>query len=128
MKSIARQQRRAALWGALEALRESWPARSLLGCGDLLRAHARARRGDLYDALDAASRIRRLLQINGLAERVATLERRIDAQTCVDPKDGSPRTAKANRLVDDFRRGSAGHSLFRGGLDSWERLVRLGGS
>jgi len=127
MSSIAKQQSRAALWGVLEALRESWMARSLLGCGDLARAHTRARRGDLYEALDSASRIQRVLQINGLAEVASTLERSIDERTCIDPTLGGARSATQNLLVGDFRNSPSCHSLFRGGLNSWERLVRLGG-
>ncbi len=118
MGSIERQRRRAALWGVLEALRESWPARALLGCGDLARAHARLRRGDRYGALDAASRIRRVLQLEGLAEIASALEHRIAESTCVDPTAGNPLPSSQNRLVDDFRNGSSCHSLFGGGLDS----------
>jgi len=121
------QRLRAALWGVLESLRESGFARILLGCGDLFRAHLHARRGELYAALDAASRIQRVLQIDRLAGIAARLERRIDKETCVDPQRGGPRAADGNFLVDDFRKGPVGASQFRGGLNSWERLVRLGG-
>ena len=127
MGSIERQRRSAAIWGVLESLRESWGARTLLACGDFGRAHLRERRGDLYGALDSASRIRRVLQLDGLAEIVANLEHRIDEKTCFDPQDGGPQPASRNTLVDNFRNGPSGHSLFRGGLDSWDRVVRLGG-
>ena len=127
MDAVSRQRRRAALWGALEALRESWIARTLLGCLDLGSALLHWLRGDSYRALDAASRIQRVLRLHGMARVAAILEQHIEAATCVDTCRGGARRALDNRLVEDFRRCPASHALFRGGLDSWERLVRMGG-
>ncbi|NQZ96714.1 MAG: glycosyltransferase [Myxococcales bacterium] len=126
MKASTYQRMRAARWGALEGLRESWLARALLGCIDLGRAFARFRRGQLYLALDSASRIGRVLRVPGLARIACRLEERIWRQTILDPQTGAPLPAAENRLVDDFRKGPAADS-FRGGMNTWERLVNLGG-
>jgi glycosyltransferase involved in cell wall biosynthesis len=117
---------RALLWRRLESLRESLPARGALGCFDLLAALAFWARGELYRSLDHACRVLRLARIAALDRAAARLVRRLEARTCLDGV-GRPRPAQDNQLVHDFRHGRACRSLFRGGIRSFERLVRMGG-
>jgi glycosyltransferase involved in cell wall biosynthesis len=81
-------------------------------------------RGEPYYALDRACRVRRIVRIpilDALATRVID---RIERNNCRAP-DGSPLPNRDNRLVAHFRAGPA-HKIFRGHIQSWDRLVSIG--
>ena len=126
MNGTWQMRARARLWRALEALRDSALARRLLGCADLLRSLFWSVLGHPYRALDAASRIHRLLRVPALEWLASGIEAPLLRATCLAP-DGGPRRSADNALVDDFRLGRPCAALFRGGLDHWEKLVRMGG-
>jgi glycosyltransferase involved in cell wall biosynthesis len=123
---LTRLRWRAFLWRRLEALRESALARAGLGGFDLVAAILCLARAERYAALDHVCRVRRLARLRPLDALAARLERWLERGTCRDSL-GRPRSARENRLVDDFRRSETCRRLFRGGIRSFDRLVRIGG-
>ncbi|MCH2171067.1 glycosyltransferase [Myxococcota bacterium] len=127
MEPVTRQRLLAAGWRLIEAMRSHSIARLILGLLNLLGAISAAMQGKKYLALERSSRIQRVLELPRLSRIAAALERRLAQSTYLDPETGGARESVDNSLVDDFRCSRAADSLFQGGLDSFERIVRLGG-
>lgn len=115
----------ARLWRALETLRDSRAPRFALGCVDLVAALVLLALGQRYRALDRACRVRRIVRIAPLDRLAGRIVQRIEVWGCRGA-DGRPRASRENRLLDEFCSGSASQSLFRGRIQSWERLVTIG--
>lgn len=124
-QSLLIMQWRARLWRALETLRDCAPPRFALGCLDLVAALVWLARGQRYRALDRACRIRRIVRIGPLDRLAGRIVQRIEARSCRGA-DGLPLASRANRLLDDFRASRAAQALFRGRIQTWERLVTIG--
>jgi glycosyltransferase involved in cell wall biosynthesis len=123
-RSLLRMRVRAWLWRALETLRDAWLPRFALGCLDLAAAHVWQLRSEPYRALDRACRVRRIVRIAALDRLATRVIDRIERATC-RAADGTPLPNRENRLVADFRAGPA-HAIFRGHIQTWDRLVSIG--
>ena len=124
---ISRQRLRAARWALVERLRESALARSGLGCADLLQAAWFLARGQRYRALEAASRIPRVLQLGWLERPALALMRAVLGRTSLAP-DGRARPLAENALIEEFLATPAVAGLVAlNRFETWARVLRMGG-
>lgn len=124
---ILQQRLRAARWRLLERLRESLVARLALGGADLLRALGCLARGRRYRALEAASRIPRILALPGLDAAALALMRSVLRRTSLDAR-GRARPLAENQLIPEFLAGPSAAALAsQNRFETWARLVRMGG-
>ncbi len=126
-KPILQQRLRAFRWRLLERLRESPLARLALGVCDLLRALACLARGQRYRALEAASRIPRILALPGLDAAALGLMRAALRGTSLDTS-GKARPLAENQLIPEFLASPSAAALAdQNRFETWARLVRMGG-